>query len=1461
MKTLILWASLLASVGAFAQTSVQMRAVPTVGELVSRVPVGSEAIQVLGKSAAGDIGPARTFRSVTGLPSGGTNVAHVFASGVSNVYWVSTDRSDWDQDARWWGAFPDDGVDDTTALQAAIDYCGVNSGAAVVYVPIGSYDLRSTLMVTNTVRLLGDHKDKTILKYYGTNYAIQIGGGTNFLTRGASLENLFVIGWADPPYDGSYALSNALGMVHVYGATRGGLKNVRVSNAITGSGILFDRRAWYFDVEDPIAFDCYAGINFQCENPGAGDLVNTINVIGGNLSGCDIGVLSGVTNTPSGTAERGIATLKFLNVAIESNRRVGMWLNQTEVAEVSTYWEANGRSTNVGSGSQVRLGSSADTNYWSVSGVTFHGNRFADTTNSVDIFSANNIKFDGNDHQGIKSNGVAYRFSTTNHFAVHINPNEFSRQNYTENYSPSVQWLEGNQSSVTRYSLAPVRGSYRIENSSGVFGDGVGSALLSARVHGAERFLMANASNGPVEVSAQMIGQTGFPGVYMRTDGTEGVFGGQFNSGTMPLALEMNTTRYLTLDTAQSVHPNRFVIGETNGFDKLTVYGDGVFGDPTTYSSFTDLDSRVAVVSTNMTEQIGFFLFGADGVNNRRAYMKLDLSVPEFAIGTGYSSVGDIPVIIRSATGNDVATFINSGVTIRNGAGLTIGAETITDLTGSGITIVGGALTATATPYTTFWPDLTNALVAGANVTLAYDTGLQKLTISSSGGGGGNAYTNQNQTWSATATNVFLGRVEVGELVATGFTPSSPIGVASGGTGATNAASARTNLGAQAESARLQDIADISYSSGDLIYYNGSALARLASTALGRSLVNISSVANGRDILEVGQLDQSAYGAGWDGVTNATATLNALYDKIQSLPGGSNNISSWNTNYFSVTGGYLDWIGPSGGSGGGVTWIGNHGLSTFTNASTSTNVLLASFAVTTNKGVTTDGRFLEGGLDLMLTNASSLTVTFALRTKVNGTTVSEVQRSMATATTPEFHTTRFRLVRESSTTAHLTLLGERWGGSLATVGYGTFGSSGGEDLIVATNIAWNWAVSNTLDMDIGMSWTGTPTTNSIGVQRISASLYNPGDGTTGGGSGTGDVVGPASSTDSVVALYDGTTGKLLKNGTLTEAAIATDSEVAAGYQPLDSDLTAVAGLASNGLVARTGSGTVSARTITGDSEISVTNGDGVSGNPTLAIGSAIARLASPALTGNPTAPTATAGDNDTSIATTAFVSAAVADATPYSMAEQYEESFTPFLGSTTTTAGNPFTLAAINGGATGTQSPVLGRSGLVKINSATTAYWSGGVAHSGGNSIGLTNVYSWKAEFHSACTNGVTQTIGFGDSTTTNAFTDGLFLAITNGTAFFSASEGGTVTTAGTSFAIPTNTFIAAVCRGTNEIAVLTLTTNGVAAWSESINSANIPLGSSAVGVNVRAFVTSGAFTNAADLLILNYLGHRAATK
>lgn len=62
------------------------------------------------------------------------------------------------------------------------------------------------------------------------------------------------------------------------------------------------------------------------------------------------------------------------------------------------------------------------------------------------------------------------------------------------------------------------------------------------------------------------------------------------------------------------------------------------------------------------------------------------------------------------------------------------------------------------------------------------------------------------------------------------------------------------------------------------------------------------------------------------------------------------------------------------------------------------------------------------------------------------------------------------------------------------------------------------------------------------------------------GVGTGDVVGPASATDNRLAAFDGATGKLLKDSGVTIANILTEAEATAAYQPLDSDLTAIAAL-------------------------------------------------------------------------------------------------------------------------------------------------------------------------------------------------------------------------------------------------------------------------------------------------------------
>lgn len=75
-------------------------------------------------------------------------------------------------------------------------------------------------------------------------------------------------------------------------------------------------------------------------------------------------------------------------------------------------------------------------------------------------------------------------------------------------------------------------------------------------------------------------------------------------------------------------------------------------------------------------------------------------------------------------------------------------------------------------------------------------------------------------------------------------------------------------------------------------------------------------------------------------------------------------------------------------------------------------------------------------------------------------------------------------------------------------------------------------------------------------------------------------------------------------------------KIGTDVQAYDADLAAIAANSTNGLLARTGAGTAAARTITGTSnQVTVSNGDGVSGNPTLSLPQSIHTGASPTFTG------------------------------------------------------------------------------------------------------------------------------------------------------------------------------------------------------------------------------------------------------
>jgi hypothetical protein len=179
----------------------------------------------------------------------------------------------------------------------------------------------------------------------------------------------------------------------------------------------------------------------------------------------------------------------------------------------------------------------------------------------------------------------------------------------------------------------------------------------------------------------------------------------------------------------------------------------------------------------------------------------------------------------------------------------------------------------------------------------------------------------------------------------------------------------------------------------------------------------------------------------------------------------------------------------------------------------------------------------------------------------------------------------------------------------------------------------------------------------IGPQGPKGDTGNTGpQGPTGpSGAGTGDVIGPTGAVADSIAVFNATTGKLIKDGGKTIAQLQPLITAAALTKTDDANVTlTLGGTPSAALLQATSitvgwAGTLSAAR--GGFGISVAASNGVplfaTGVPTFTgttgTGNFV-RAADPALTGAPTAPTATAGTATTQLATTAFVTSALAGA-------------------------------------------------------------------------------------------------------------------------------------------------------------------------------------------------------------------------
>ena len=89
--------------------------------------------------------------------------------------------------------------------------------------------------------------------------------------------------------------------------------------------------------------------------------------------------------------------------------------------------------------------------------------------------------------------------------------------------------------------------------------------------------------------------------------------------------------------------------------------------------------------------------------------------------------------------------------------------------------------------------------------------------------------------------------------------------------------------------------------------------------------------------------------------------------------------------------------------------------------------------------------------------------------------------------------------------------------------------------------------------------------------------------------------GEISGLDTAIAIADGGTGASNAASARTNLGLVIGTDV----QPYNNTLTAFTGVTTNGIVAKTADGSATSRTITAGTNISITNGNGVDGNPTI----------------------------------------------------------------------------------------------------------------------------------------------------------------------------------------------------------------------------------------------------------------------
>lgn len=119
-----------------------------------------------------DLDRGGIFKAVN---SGSADNGVIFASATSGWTWQRLFSGE--VNAKWFACAGDDSTSNNSTLQAAVDYC--NTNGRTLYIPKGTYKVTDFINFYD-ITVVGDGRDRTIVKSYATNKPIAVFAGTQF---------------------------------------------------------------------------------------------------------------------------------------------------------------------------------------------------------------------------------------------------------------------------------------------------------------------------------------------------------------------------------------------------------------------------------------------------------------------------------------------------------------------------------------------------------------------------------------------------------------------------------------------------------------------------------------------------------------------------------------------------------------------------------------------------------------------------------------------------------------------------------------------------------------------------------------------------------------------------------------------------------------------------------------------------------------------------------------------------------------------------------------------------------------------------------------------------------------------------------------------------------------------------------------------------------------------------------